>query len=71
MRLRVGAYLDSKALAAATLTLPVAALAEVKTRIAQLVDRLVTLADDEVPEHTPLRVYQLALQLMPVSNELS
>ncbi|MEZ4322846.1 MAG: TIGR02147 family protein [Myxococcota bacterium] len=57
-------------LVAMTLTLHPSMLPEVKARLNALVEQLATQADDPLPE-AGRRVYQLAVQLLPLSDALS
>lgn len=56
-------------LMAVTLTLPPELLPEAKAKINALVEQLATLADDRRTAG-PHRIYQVAIQLLPVSDEL-
>ena len=61
---------EAQHLVAATLTLPVAALSEVKARLQAMVEHVATVADDPVADGDARRVYQLAVQLVRVSEEM-
>lgn len=57
-------------LLAATLALPKSLVPEAKARLSALVEQLATLSDDQAHEEQR-RVYQLAIQLLPVCEKLS
>lgn len=57
-------------LLAAILTLPPELLPEAKARLNKVLEQLVTLADDR-PAKGPQRIYQFAIQLLPVSEDVS
>ena len=53
-----------------TLTLPTSAIAEMKQKLNAMLEQMANMADDPMHEG-PARVYQLSVQLLPVSAELS